>query len=519
MTNNGFYTAATLLISGALPAFAAEDMNIVLFMVDDMGVNDTSVRFLSGGSPLNAYYRTPNMERLAEKGVRFTKAYAHPVSSPSRVSLMTGVNPARHKVTNWTLEPDTPTDTFPRRSKTAPQPWNWNGITPNAAADAVQSNLFEATCFPEILRQNGYKTIHVGKAHWGAVGTTAADPLNLGFDVNIGGCAAGGLASYTIDDSSQPYAFNAAGDYPFPSLNEYAEADTGFHITDAITAAAKSEIDKAVEEDRPFYLYVSHYAVHTPHQSDKRFSDDYKGSRSAYATLVAGMDRSLGELLDHLEAKNLSDKTIVIFMADNGGHHSTGNAPLRGSKGALFEGGIREPLIVCWPGVTDAYAGGVNDSPVIIEDFYPTILEMAGVGTVPAEIKQGRLDGISFVSAIKTGSTCNADRSLVFHYPNWWGEEASASRKMRVPVGRPASALIKDGKKIIHFYETGETRLYDLDADETEKREAEDDVLKAELASELTAFLKNAGASMVYDKKTQTVTWPDGSSEKPAEGF
>ena len=229
MTNNGFYTAATLLISGALPAFAAEDMNIVLFMVDDMGVNDTSVRFLSGGSPLNAYYRTPNMERLAEKGVRFTKAYAHPVSSPSRVSLMTGVSPARHKVTNWTLEPDTPTDTFPRRSKTAPQPWNWNGITPDAAADAVQSNLFEATCFPELLRRNGYKTIHVGKAHWGAVGTTAADPLNLGFDVNIGGCAAGGLASYTIDDSSQLYAFNAAGDYPFPCRQRISYHRRNYH--------------------------------------------------------------------------------------------------------------------------------------------------------------------------------------------------------------------------------------------------------------------------------------------------
>ena len=159
--------AASLLISGALPAFAAEDMNIVLFMVDDMGVNDTSVRFLRDGSPLNGYYHTPNMERLAEKGVRFTRAYAHPVSSPSRVSLMTGVNPARHKVTNWTLEPDTPTDTFPRRSKTAPQPWNWNGITPNAAADAVQSNLFEATCFPEILRQKYWRLCgrRVGKLH------------------------------------------------------------------------------------------------------------------------------------------------------------------------------------------------------------------------------------------------------------------------------------------------------------------------------------------------------------------
>ena len=456
------------ILAGLFPAgetlFAEENRpNIILFMVDDMGVNDTSVPFLKNGSKLNRYYRTPNMERLAA------------------------------------------------------EPWNWNGISPGSKGGETADNAYEATCFPRLLQKNGYKTIHVGKAHWGAVGTTAADPLNLGFDVNIGGCAAGGLASYTIDDSSQLYAFNAAGDYPFPSLNEYAEADTGFHITDAITAAAKSEIDKAVEEDRPFYLYVSHYAVHTPHQSDKRFSDDYKGSRSAYATLVAGMDRSLGELMDHLEAKNLSDKTIVIFMADNGGHHSTGNEPLRGSKGALFEGGIREPLIVCWPGVTDAYAGGVNDSPVIIEDFYPTILEMAGVGTVPAEIKQGRLDGISFVSAIKTGSTCNADRSLVFHYPNWWGEEAGASRKMRVPVGQPASALIKDGKKIIHFYETGETRLYDLDADETEKREIEDDALKAELASELTAFLKNAGASMVYDKKTQTIRWPDGSVEKLPE--
>lgn len=506
------------LFSAGETLFAEENRpNIILFMVDDMGVNDTSVPFLKNGSKLNRYYRTPNMERLAEKGVRFTRAYACPVSSPSRVSLMTGVNAARHKVTNWTLEPDRSTDAFPRDGRLAAEPWNWNGISPGSEGGETADNAYEATCFPRLLQKNGYKTIHIGKAHWGAVGTPGADPLNLGFNVNIGGCAAGGLSSYTVPDDSHLYAFNKAGDYPFPGLNRYARESEGYHITDAITRAALSEIETAVGEGAPFYLYVSHYAVHTPHEYDSRFGELYRGKNRKYGTLVSGMDHSLGKIMDYLDASGIADRTILIFMADNGGHHSTGNEPLRGSKGALFEGGIREPLIVCWPGVTDAYAGGVNDSPVIIEDFYPTILEMAGVGTVPAEIKQGRLDGISFVSAIKTGSTCNADRSLVFHYPNWWGEEASASRKMRVPVGRPASALIKDGKKIIHFYETGETRLYDLDADETEKREVEDDALKAELASELTAFLKNAGASMVYDKKTQTIRWPDGSVEKLPE--
>ncbi|MDY3938703.1 MAG: sulfatase-like hydrolase/transferase [Spirochaetia bacterium] len=143
------------------------NMNIILFMVDDMGLNDTQVPFLDGGSTLNQYYYTPNMVRLAEKGVRFTSAYACPVSSPTRVSLMTGSNAARHRVTNWTLDMNVNTDSFGGNNALTSQNWNYNGISPDLGSDATQDNIYESTCFPEVLRQNGYRTIHLGKAHWG----------------------------------------------------------------------------------------------------------------------------------------------------------------------------------------------------------------------------------------------------------------------------------------------------------------------------------------------------------------
>lgn len=488
-------------------------MNIILFMVDDMGVNDTSVPFLKEGSELNEYYKTPNMERLAKKGVRFTRAYACPVSSPSRVSLMTGVNAARHKVTNWTLELNTPTDAFPKEIPLAAEQWNWNGITPCAEKDITQNAIYEATCFPELLKKNGYKTIHIGKAHWGAGGTLAADPLNLGFDVNIGGCAAGGLSSYTISDSSQHYVFDKAGNFPFPLINQYARESERYHITDAITEAALSEIDKAVAGTKPFYMYVSHYAVHTPHELDPRFEHLYRGKNRKYGTLVSGMDESLGRIMDHLEAVGIADKTILIFMADNGGHHSSTNVPLSGSKGAVFEGGIREPMMVCWPGVTDRYAGGTNETPVIIEDFYPSILEMAGI--LPESYKSGLrqkvLDGKSFVSALKENRTVGRERVLVFHYPNWWGEERNASRAMKVPVGTSASAIIEGDDKLIYFYRNGESRLYCLADDEGEKKPLSNPERTSELASKLTRYLKECDASMVYSTKTGKITYPDGT--------
>lgn len=496
-------------------------MNIILFMVDDMGLNDSSVQFLEGGSKLNEYYHTPNMERLAEKGVRFTSAYASPVSSPTRISLMTGSNAARHRVTNWTLELNDNTDAS-FQNNLAGQPWNWNGISPDVNSDVTSNNIYEATTFPQILQKNGYRTIHLGKAHWGAISTLAEEPLNLGFDVNIGGAAPGGPDNYALTNASQEYT---GFQIPFPRLNEYATAETNYHITDAITNAARSEIDRAVEDGTPFYMYMSHYAVHAPYtQPDERFYEFYEGKSTAdqtiygtrnknYGTLVTGMDKSLGELMDYLKEKGIADKTILIFMADNGGHHDNKNTPLRGSKGSLWEGGIHEPMMVYWPGVTDAYAGKTNDSPVIIEDFYPTILEMAGVapGSYDSELKQ-TVDGKSFVSALKGNKLINTDRALYFHYPNKWGEATNLNDD---PVGFPSSAIIKDGWKYIYFYGTGKEYLFNLTADEIEETNlAETNAeKKAELAQDLSNHLKSIDATMVYDSTSGVITYPDGTTD------
>lgn len=497
-------------------------MNIILFMVDDMGLNDTSVPFLEGGSKLNEYYHTPNMERLAEKGLRFTSAYASPVSSPTRISLMTGSNAARHRVTNWTLELNDNTDAS-FNNNLAGQPWNWNGISPDVNGDVTSNNIYEATTFPQILQKNGYRTIHLGKAHWGAISTKAAEPLNLGFDVNIGGAAPGGPDNYALTNASQEYT---GFQIPFPRLNEYATAETNYHITDAITNAARSEIDRAVEDGTPFYMYMSHYAVHSPYtQPDERFYEFYEGKSTAdqtiygtrnknYGTLVTGMDKSLGELMDYLEEKGIADKTILIFMADNGGHHDNKNTPLRGSKGSMWEGGIHEPMMVYWPGVTDVYAGQTNDSPVIIEDFYPTILEMAGVapGSYDSELKQ-TVDGKSFVSALKGNKLINTDRALYFHYPNMWGEANTSLNSD--PVGYPSSAIIKDGWKYIYFYGRDEEYLFNLAEDEIEEINlAETNAeKKAELAKDLSDYLKSVDATMVYDSTSGTITYPDGTTD------
>ena len=496
-------------------------MNIILFMVDDMGLNDSSVQFLDRGSELHDYYYTPNMERLAEKGVRFTSAYASPVSSPTRISLMTGSNAARHRVTNWTLELNDNTDAS-FNNNLAGQPWNWNGISPDVNGDVTSNNIYEATTFPQILQKNGYRTIHLGKAHWGAISTKAAEPLNLGFNVNIGGAAPGGPDNYALTNASQEYT---GFQIPFPRLNEYATAETNYHITDAITNAARSEIDRAVEDGTPFYMYMSHYAVHSPYtQPDERFYEFYEGKSTAdqtiygtrnknYGTLVTGMDKSLGELMDYLEEKGIADKTILIFMADNGGHHDNKNTPLRGSKGSMWEGGIHEPMMVYWPGVTDVYAGQTNDSPVIIEDFYPTILEMAGVapGSYDSELKQ-TVDGKSFVSALKGNKLINTDRALYFHYPNKWGEATTLNSD---PVGFPSSAIIKDGWKYIYFYGTGKEYLFNLTADEIEETNlAETNAeKKAELAKDLSDYLKSVDATMVYDSTSGTITYPDGTTD------
>lgn len=484
--------------------------NIIFFLVDDMGWEDTSLPFWDSITPLNKVYRTPNMERLAAQGVKFTNANACPVSSPSRVSLMTGTNVAQHKVSNWTLYKNRPTDS-PNELLTF-DPWNYNGISPVEGYE----NAFYAKCLPKILSENGYITSLVGKAHFGALTTPAENPLAIGFDNNIAGHAAGAMGSYLGEEN---YGNKEKGAYTapwgVPDLEAYHGTDV--FLTEALTREASRLIDNATRQHKPFFLYMSHYAVHAPFAADKRFYQKYidqgmTPTEARYATLIEGMDKSLGDLMDLVAERGIADNTIIIFMSDNGGY-SVGrggekarrNYPLRGGKGACFEGGIREPMIVSWPGV--AKPGTVNATPVIIEDFYPAILEMAGIkkyGT-PQHI-----DGKSFVKALKKGKG-DLERPLYFHYPNNWGER-------REDVGIPQSAIKKGDWKLIHNYETGTNELYNLKDDISEQHDLagqkEYRKIASSLAKELSDFLRQNKANLPSFKSTgKTCPYPDGRSE------
>ncbi|MFI3327880.1 MAG: sulfatase [Rikenellaceae bacterium] len=500
-------TLAALASLSAITSCAQQDErpNIILFLVDDMGWQDTSLPFHTDTTNWNRRFQTPNMERLAEQGVKFTNAYACSVSSPSRVSLMTGANATRHKVTNWTLFKDTPTD---KKSDILEfGKWNYNGLQEDTTID----NSYHATTLATVLRNNGYQTLFVGKAHFGAVDTPGQEPLNVGFDVNVAGFACGGPASYLAENGygANRNAFNAV-----PHLDKYHGTDT--FLTEALTIEAKEVMNKAIKKNDPFFLYFAHYAIHTPFEADVRFYDKYKEQgfeewEARFATLVEGMDKSLGDILDYVEEKGIADNTIIMFMSDNGGY-SVGvrtntfggeakNAPLRAGKGALYEGGIREPMLVYAPGITEA--GTVNDSPLLIEDFFPTILELAGVNVAEQTMTQ-EIDSKSFMAAIQ-GESINNERPLFWHYPNFWGESQGET-------GRPSSAVRIGNMKYIHSYERELNELYDLSNDIGEKRNllrvgsmadrAKYKEIAKEMATVLSDKLRAENSPMPIVKKT-----------------
>ena len=498
------WTAASVLILSG-PLTAQQQPNIILFLVDDMGWQDTSVPFWTETTELNQIYHTPNMERLSQMGVKFTHAYANSISSPSRVSLFTGANAARHRVTNWTLKKDVSTDR--KNDLLAFGDWNYNGFCPQEGIPYT----FYAKCLPELLRENGYTTMMVGKAHFGSLDTPAADPLTIGFDYNIAGHAAGAMGSYLGEEG---YGANGnpewAKIWAVPDLEKYHGTDT--FLTEALTLEAKGLMDKALAKEKPFFLYMSHYAVHAPFATDKRFYDSYiaKGlshKEAQYAGLVEGMDKSLGDLMDYLEVKGIAQNTVIIFMSDNGGYtigRTNKNYPLSEGKGSLKEGGIREPMIVCWPGVTQPAT--VNVTPVIIEDFFPSILELAGM--------KGRIhtpqiiDGRSFVAQLK-GKQGDQKRPLYFHYPNNWGERYETT-------GAPQSAVIEGDWKLIYYYESQTSALFNLKEDISEQQnligEKAYQKIALKLAKDLTRHLKKTNATMPVVKVTgDFVKYPDGS--------
>ena len=481
--------------------------NIILFMVDDMGWQDTSLPFWTERTEYNERYETPNMERLASQGMMFTQAYACSISSPSRCSLITGANNARHRVTNWTLEKDIPTD---ETSQTVRLPdWNCNGVSMVPGTPGT----FVGSSFVDILKRNGYHTIHCGKAHFGAIGTPGEDPCHWGFEVNIAGHAAGGLATYL---SEKNYGHTPDGKatslMSIPGLEAYW--GTGVFATEALTREAIKALDRSKQYDKPFFLYMSHYAVHIPIDRDERFYGKYidKGltpKEAAYASLVEGMDKSLGDLLDWLEDNGEADNTIVIFMSDNGGLATqpywrdgepfTQNAPLNCGKGSLYEGGIREPMIVRWPG--SVRPGTKCDKYLMIEDFYPSILEMAGIGggSLPDTV-----DGVSFVPLLLGTGDPSRGRALIWNFPNIWGNDG--------PGINLNCAIRKGAWKLVYYYETGKKELFRIPDDIGEKQNLADryPARVRRLSLELGRYLRSVGADRPSFKESGLpCPWPD----------
>jgi arylsulfatase A-like enzyme len=395
--------ASLLVAARGIPdghAAAPDRPNIVIFLVDDMGVMDTSVPFLTDAAgqpkryPLNEWYRTPAMERLASRGVRFNQFCAMSVCSPTRISILTGQNAARHRATTWIN---------PRENNAGPQgppEWNWAGLKKGDVT------------LPGLLRAGGYRTIHVGKAHFGPNDHEGAEPLNLGFDVNVAGASFGAPGSYYAE---QHYgALSKRNHHSVPHLEKYHGTDT--FLTEALTIEAKARVDEAVKAGQPFFLHFAHYAVHAPFESDPRFAARYKDSDKpeparAFATLIEGMDKSLGDLLDHLETLGIAENTLVFLLGDNGsdaplGHeHAVACAePLRGKKGSHYEGGMRVPFIAAWAKPNPrsplqkklpVAIGAIQSQQAAVQDLFPTLLALAGVEAPAGHVVDGlRLDAL-----------------------------------------------------------------------------------------------------------------------------
>ncbi|OGV69464.1 MAG: sulfatase [Lentisphaerae bacterium RIFOXYB12_FULL_65_16] len=494
---------------------AVRPPNILVFLVDDMGWQDTSVPFHAQETPLNRRYHTPAMARLASGGVKFTQAYCACVCSPSRVSLLTGLNAARHRVTNWTMHRDRATDA--KHAVIVPPEWNVNGIS----LDPATPRAVCAPTLPGLLRRVGYRTIHVGKAHFGAEDTPGADPLNLGFDVNVAGHAAGGPGSYLSEQGFSGVWRKADRYWDIPGLDKYH--GTGTFLTEALTREALAEMDRAVRDQCPFFLYMSHYAVHVPFAPDPRFIQRYRDAgldetEAQYAALIEGMDKSLGDLLDALDRHGIGDNTLVLFLSDNGGLSAHGrggpphthNAPLSSGKGSAHEGGIRVPMLVRWPGVTAP--ASVCDHYTTVEDILPTLLEVGGAAGRLAVLPPG--DGRSLVPLLRRADAAwPAARPLFWHYPNIWGPTG--------PGLGPFSAIRAGAWKLIDYHADRRFELFNVveDISETTNRLSDSPATARALAEQLSDWFRQVGAQMPGDRTTgHLVPLPDAALAAAAGG-
>jgi arylsulfatase A-like enzyme len=410
---------APLLLGLGAPSFAAGKPNIIIVLVDDMGMMDTSVPFLTDATgkpqryPLNDFYRTPNMERLATRGIRLNNFYAMSVCSPTRIALMTGQNAARHRTTNW-INPDQN-----NAGPSGPPDWNWRGLT---QADVTLAGL---------LREAGYRTIHIGKGHFGPRTSPGANPANLGFDINVGGASFGAPGSYYGQQNYGHSTLRAQS--AVPHLDKYHGTDT--FLTEALTREANARVSDAVQTGQPFFLYFAHYAAHAPFESDPRFAAHYALSgkpkeAQAFATLIEGMDQSLGDVLDHLDKLGVAENTLVFFLGDNGSDAPLGPphavacaAPLRGKKGAHYEGGMRVPFIAAWARASAGNphqnrlpipAGVIQSQPAAVQDLFPTILGLTGARVPGRHV----VDGVKLDALLAGRRDPTRQNTFLMHYPH-----------------------------------------------------------------------------------------------------
>ncbi len=434
-----------LLASALLTAslVSAAQPNIIFVLVDDMGWTDL-------GCFGSTYYQTPNIDRLAAQGMRFTDAYsACTVCSPTRASVMTGQYPARLHITDWIAGHKRPF------AKLSIPDWTMqlSPDTPNVA---------------RVLKSAGYSTASIGKWH---LGPEACWPDKQGFDLNFGGC-----------DKGQPPSYFSP--YKIPTL---AEGPAGEFLSDRLTSEALSFVER--NKDKPFFLYLPHYAVHTPLAAKPEVVEKYKAKQNkdaahhnpVYAGLVESVDDSVGRILRKLEELKLSENTIIIFTSDNGGLIGcTSNVPLRAGKGSAYEGGVRVPLIVKWPGVTKP--GSVSHTPVISADFFPTLLAMLGVAAPASHV----VDGESLVPVLKQEGAL-ARQALYWHYPHYHPGGAT-----------PYSAIREGDFRLVEFFEDQHVELYNLkdDIGETQDLAVKMPEKTADLRQKLKDWRNRVGAQM-----------------------
>ncbi len=412
--------------------------NIVFFLVDDLGWRDL-------GCFGSSFYETPHCDRLAASGMKFTAGYAAcPVCSPTRGSILTGKYPTRLQITDY-INP-----------AGRNQPDKWRRPTKLLPAPYKDRLAHAELTLAEALKQGGYATFFAGKWHLGPEGFW---PETQGFDVNKGGIERGG--PYGGKRYFSPYGNPRLKDGP-----------PGEHLPDRLAGETVQFIKD--HQDRPFLAYLSFYSVHTPLMARPDLRNKYEkkrktlperkvwgqeGSRklrmvqdhAIYAGMVEAMDQAVGKVLNALQRLDLADRTVVFLMSDNGGlctseGHPTSNLPLRAGKGWLYEGGIREPMIVRWPGVTQP--GSQCASPIISTDFYPTILEIAGL---PSRPKQ-HCDGVSFVPLLRGEQQQRGP--MFWHYPHYSNQG-----------GPPGGAIRQGDWKLIEWYEDGSLELYHLKND------------------------------------------------------